>query len=111
MGVTVGADKFVHLLGEWQGFLAPALARLAGGLVSEMMLAAGVVEILVGLAVLTRWTRSGAFVMAAWLAAITANLVLAGLYDIAVRDLVLAFGALALGLLAAPGPGRAEAAS
>ena len=45
--------------------------------------------------------RIGAWVVAAWLGAITLNLLLPpGFYDIALRDVGLIFGACALGLLA-----------
>jgi hypothetical protein len=60
----------------------------------------GVVEIAAGLLVLTRWTRLGAYVVAAWLAAIAVQLVTTGsFYDLAVRDLGLAIAAFALAKL------------
>src|SRR4029077_12131911 len=42
-----------------------------------LMRAVGVIEMIVGIAILTRWTRLGAYVAAAWLVCIA--LVLAGL--------------------------------
>ena len=61
----------------------------------------GVIEIVAGLAVLTAFTRLGAYVVALWLVLIAINLVVAGYYDIAVRDLVMAVGAYTLGQVAA----------
>jgi hypothetical protein len=60
-----------------------------------------VIEIIAGLAVLTVLPRLGAYVVAAWLVLIACNVAVAGYYDIAVRDLVMALGAYTLGTLAA----------
>jgi uncharacterized membrane protein YphA (DoxX/SURF4 family) len=60
----------------------------------------GVIEIVAGLAVLfTRWTKPFAYVVAAWLACIAVNLVAGRFFDIAVRDLVMAVGAVTLARL------------
>ena len=64
----------------------------------------GIVEILAGLVVLAapRW---GGLLVAGWLAGIIINLLLVGGYgDIALRDLGLLAGALALNRLATPPP-------
>jgi hypothetical protein len=60
----------------------------------------GVIEILAGLMVLTRWTRIGAWIVTAWLVLIAVNLATMGLFDIAVRDLAMAVGASTLARLA-----------
>jgi hypothetical protein len=49
---------------------------------------------------LTRWTRLGAWIAAAWLVLVAVNLVTLGLFDIAVRDLAMAVGAYTLARLA-----------
>ena len=52
---------------------------------------------IVGLAILTFWTRVGAYVAAVWLVAIAGNLLTTGnFYDLAVRDVEIAIGAFAL---------------
>ena len=53
------------------------------------------------------------YVVAAWLVGIAANLLIAGAYDVAVRDLVMAVGAFTLGRFeeeraATAAPARAE---
>lgn len=54
----------------------------------------------VGVAILTRWTRLGAYVAMAWLAAIALNLVAMGsFFDVAARDLEMAIAAYALARL------------
>jgi hypothetical protein len=64
------------------------------------MYAVGIIEIVAGLMVLTRWTRLGAWIAAAWLVLIAVNLITMGLFDIAVRDLAMAVGAYTLARLA-----------
>jgi hypothetical protein len=55
---------------------------------------------IVGLAILTRWTLLGSYVAMAWLVAIAANLLTTGKYfDIAVRDLAMAVAAYTLAVL------------
>jgi uncharacterized protein HemX len=64
------------------------------------MAAVGVIEMAVGAAILTKWTRMGAYVACAWLLAIALNLAIGGYYDIAVRDVVIAASAFSLARLA-----------
>jgi len=63
------------------------------------MLVIGIVEMIAAVIVALR-PRFGAYVVAAWLAGIILNLLLLGAYyDVALRDLGLCLGALALGRL------------
>jgi hypothetical protein len=60
----------------------------------------GVIEIVAGIVVLSRFTRFGAYLVSAWLAAIGVNLLTTGTYlDVAVRDIVMAIGAFTLAKL------------
>ncbi len=97
--VIAGLDKFADLLTNWDAYVAPVFARMLGGNVHPFMMVVGVVEILAGLVVAVR-PRLGAYVVAAWLGAIIIDLLASGRYfDIALRDLGLCLGALALGRL------------
>jgi hypothetical protein len=97
--VIAGADKFVHLLTNWDQYLAPALAKASPLSAHATMLVVGVIEVVAGLIVALR-PRIGAYVVAAWLAGIIIDLLLLGSYfDIALRDFGLCLGALALGRL------------
>jgi len=61
------------------------------------MHAVGLVEIIAGLIVLSRWTRIGSYVVMFWLLGIAVNLVTTGMfYDLAMRDVEIAIGAFAL---------------
>jgi len=98
--LLAGIDKFTNLLTSWEAYLAPAIRQLLPVAPSTFMKAVGVVEILVGLAILTMLTRLGAYLAMAWLIAISINLILAGYLDVAVRDLTMAVGAYSLGTMA-----------
>src|SRR5689334_3548354 len=67
--VIAGADKFLHLLANWDAYLAPALAKASPLGAHGTMLAVGVVEIAAGLLVALK-PRIGAYVVAAWLVGI-----------------------------------------
>ncbi len=94
--IVAGLDKFTNLLTRWADYLSPVLPRF-GLEPSTFMHVVGVVEILAGVFVLTRFTRYAAYVVAAWLLLIALNLLTTGHYfDIAVRDVVMAVGAYVL---------------
>ncbi len=99
--VLAGLDKFLHLLTNWDQYLAPWIVNLSpiGG--HNLMLAAGAVEIVAGILVALK-PRIGAPIVGAWLCLIIVSLLSMGAYlDVALRDLGLALGAFALGRLAA----------
>jgi uncharacterized membrane protein YphA (DoxX/SURF4 family) len=98
--LLAGLDKFFNLLTDWPKYLSPMVAGLLPVSPQTFMYAVGIIEIVVGLLVLTRWTRLGAWIAAAWLVLIAVNLVTLGLFDIAVRDLAMAVGAYTLARLA-----------
>jgi len=103
LGITTflaGLDKFFNLLTNWGMYLSPMAERFLPFSANTLMHLAGVVEMLVGLAILTRFPRSGAYAAAAWLLSIAANLVTANFYDLALRDVNLAIAAFALARLA-----------
>jgi hypothetical protein len=100
--LAAGIDKFTHYLANWDQYLSPAFARL-GSMVGlsphNFMLAVGVIEIIAG-ALCAAKPRFGGYVVMAWLWGIVLNLILLhGYYDIALRDLGLSLGALALSRL------------
>jgi uncharacterized membrane protein len=111
-----GLDKFFNLLADWQGYLSPVLASLLPVSASTFMIVVGVVEMLVGIAILTRWTEGASYVAMVWLVLIAANLVATGrFFDVAVRDVEMALAAYALARLthaqaasAAAATGRSE---
>ncbi len=98
--LLAGLDKFTNVLATWSMYVSPLAERLLPVREELFLRGVGVVEALIGLAVLTRWTRLGAYVLCAWLAAIVVNLALAGsFWDLALRDAGAALAAFALGRL------------
>jgi uncharacterized membrane protein YphA (DoxX/SURF4 family) len=95
--VVAGLDKFFNLLAPWEQYLSPMAKAISPISDVSLMHAAGIVEISVGLMILTRWTRPGAYIAAAWLVLIALNLLTVGrFFDIAARDVALAVAAMAL---------------
>jgi len=98
--IVFGLDKLAGLLTDWEQYLVPWINDLVPGTAHQAMLAVGVIEVVAGLLVAVR-PDLGGYVVAAWLAGIIVNLVTQNEYwDIALRDLGLLVGALALARLA-----------
>ena len=99
--ILAGADKFFHLLCDWDKYLAPQVVSMLPFSGHTFMQIVGVIEIVAGIGVMLL-PRIFAYVVSAWLVGIILNLLIAGAYfDVALRDLGLALGALALGRLTA----------
>lgn len=107
--ILFGLDKFLHVLVDWDVYLAPELTDLLGTEAHTLMYVVGAIEIVAGLVVAVR-PRFGGYLVAAWLAGIIVNLLLmASFYDIALRDFGLLIGALSLARLAEAFPDGATA--
>jgi hypothetical protein len=97
--LVAGLDKFTHVLTNWDQYLAPLIAGLLPVSGHTFMLFVGIVEMTAAVLVAVR-PRIGAYVVAAWLLGIVVNLLLIpGYLDVALRDIGLALGALALARL------------
>jgi uncharacterized membrane protein YphA (DoxX/SURF4 family) len=95
-----GLDKFFNLLTDWERYLSPVAERLLPVSATTFMHTVGVIEMIVGLMILTRWTRIGSYVAMLWLILIAVNLISSGtFFDIAVRDLEMAVAAYTLARL------------
>jgi uncharacterized membrane protein YphA (DoxX/SURF4 family) len=98
--ILFGLDKFFNVMVDWEQYLAPWINDIIPGSASTAMHLVGVVEILAGVFVALK-PRYGAYVVAAWLGGIIANLLTySGYYDVALRDFGLMLGALTLARLA-----------
>jgi hypothetical protein len=98
--IAAGADKFTNLLTDWSHYLAPTVTDMLPFNAATFMSIVGVIEIVAGLIVLIR-PKIGAVIVGLWLIGIAINLLMAGFYDVAVRDLVMATGAFSLAKLSA----------
>jgi uncharacterized membrane protein YphA (DoxX/SURF4 family) len=98
--IIAGADKYFNKLADWGMYLSPVATRVVPVSATTFMHVVGVVEIIAGIIVLTRWTKIGSVIVGLWLLAIAANLATTGMfYDLAVRDVEIAIGAFALNRL------------
>ena len=99
--LLAGVDKFMHLLFNWDIYLAPFINNLLGGHGHQFMMVVGAIEIIaaIGVALLP---RVFAWIVTIWLWLIIINLLIyPGYFDIALRDFGLSLGALALARLSA----------
>ena len=97
--IAAGADKFMHLLTDWDKYLAPAIANLLPFQPHTFMSMVGIIEIVAGVLVLIR-PKIGSLIIGLWLIGIAINLLISGqYYDVAVRDIVMAIVAFTLNIL------------
>ncbi len=99
MATLAGLDKFFNILADWGSYLSPAAAQLMPFSTVVLMGIVGIVEIAVGISILTAMPVLGAYVASAWLLLVAMNLVIAGHLDVAVRDAVLSIAAFTLARL------------
>jgi uncharacterized membrane protein YphA (DoxX/SURF4 family) len=100
--IVAGIDKYFNILADWSMYLSPVATKVVPVSASTFMHIVGVVEVIAGVIVLSRWTRIGSYVVMAWLLAIAVNLLTTGMfYDLAVRDVEIAIGAFTLAQLTA----------
>jgi hypothetical protein len=84
-------------LSNWTAYISPLALKILPFSGQTFMHIVGVIEMIVGLEILTKWTRLGAYVASAWLVAIAINLVSMGMFfDVAVRDVEIALAAFVL---------------
>ena len=96
-----GLDKFFNILTNWEQYVSPLMTSIVPLSASALMHVAGVIEMIAGIAVLAGLGRLGGYVVSAWLLAIAVALLTTGrFFDIAVRDVMLSFGAFTLARLA-----------
>lgn len=99
--LVAGFDKFTNLLADWRMYLSPMAERLLPVSPWLFMRAVGIVEMVVGIAILLGYARWFGWVAMGWLLAIALNLLSGGHFlDVAARDVVMAVSAFALARLA-----------
>ena len=100
--IIAGVDKYFNKLTDWSMYLGPFVTKVVPVSATTFMHVVGVIEVIAGLVVLSRWTKIGSYIVMLWLLAIAVNLLTTGMfYDLAVRDVEIAVGAFALSQLTA----------
>jgi len=88
-----GLDKYFNLLANWPTYMSPLALKIMPFGAQTFMHIVGMIEMIVGLAILTKWARLGSYVASVWLLAIAINLVSTGMFfdvEIALAAFVLA---------------------
>jgi len=108
--IITGIDKYFNKLTDWGMYLSPVVTKVVPVNATTFMHAVGVIEIIAGVIVLSRWTRLGSYIVMLWLLGIAVNLLATGMfYDLAMRDVEIAIGAFALSQLTAVREAQATA--
>lgn len=98
--IITGIDKYFDKLADWGMYLSPLATKIVPVSTPTFMHAVGVVEIIAGLIVLSRWTKVGSYIVMIWLLGIVVNLLTTGMFsDLAMRDFEIAIAAFALSQL------------
>jgi len=98
--IITGIDKFFNKLTDWTMYLSPLATKTVPVSPATFMHVVGVIEIIAGIVVLSRFTKIGAYVVTAWLLGIAVNLLTTGMfYDLAMRDVEIAIAAFTLSQL------------
>ena len=100
--IIVGLDKFFNKIVDWGMYLSPMATKVVPVSTATFMHAVGVIEIVAGIVVLSRFTKLGSYVVMLWLLGISVNLLTTVMFfDLAIRDVELAVAAFALSQLSA----------
>jgi hypothetical protein len=96
--ILIGADKFTFYIVNWNIYVSPFAASYVP--MVSLVPVVGIIEIIAGLLILTKFPRFGAYLVAAWIGIVIANLfMIGGMYDIILRDIAIAFGYIMFGML------------
>lgn len=89
--ILIGADKFTFFIVNWNIYVSSYAASIIP--ITMIVPLVGIIEIIAGLLILTKYPRFGAYLVAAWIGIVIINLFLIGnLYDIILRDIAIAYG-------------------
>ncbi len=99
--IAIGLDKVFHtnIVTTWEQYVSPLALSVLPITAVTLVSVLGIAEIVVGILFFTRFARIAAGIAILTLAAIIVNLFSLGLYDIALRDALLALSAYVFILL------------
>ena len=105
--IIAGVDKYFNKLTDWGMYLSPLATKVVPVSTTTFMHGVGIIEVIAGLIVLSKWTKIGSYIVMLWLLGIAVNLLTTGMfYDLALRDVEIAVGAFALSQLTAVREGQ-----
>lgn len=101
--IVLGVDKFFNFIVDWQVYLWQEIPQTFGVDPTLIVYAAGVIEIVAGLAILSRYARAGGYILGTWLLLVVVNLALrGGFWEVAISQLMLAISTYSFAQLTAP---------
>ena len=99
--IAIGLDKFFFYIVDWNIYVSPLIVSyLPPVIAARIVPIVGIIEIVAGVIILTKYTKFGAYLVAAWLGVIIINLfTIGGMYDIILRDIAILVGYATFGFL------------
>ncbi len=95
--IGAGLDKFFNILAVWAQYVERRLPSVFMTDVQTFLYAVGIIEIIIGVLILTKWTKLGAYLGSIWFFLVVGNLLMLGMFhDVAIRDTAMAFSLIAL---------------
>jgi hypothetical protein len=93
----VGVDKFFGFLTDWTQYVSPLITDTIGMDAGAFLGLVGVIEVALGILLMTKWERSAAYGVAGFGLLSALNLISTGqFYDIALRYLLMIVGVVVL---------------
>ena len=101
VAIIIGTDKFFFYIVDWNIYVSPLVPLyLPLTIALNIVPIVGIVEIIAGAIILSKYTRFGAFLVATWIGVVILNLLtIGGIYDIILRDVAILVGYVTLGIL------------
>ncbi|HLC06549.1 MAG TPA: hypothetical protein VJJ26_00030 [Candidatus Babeliales bacterium] len=99
--IAIGLDKFFFYIVNWNIYVSPTVILYLPSIITPKIVPiVGIIEIIAGIIILSKYTRFGAYLVAAWLGVVILNLLtIGGMYDIILRDIAILVGYVAFGVL------------
>lgn len=96
--LLIGVDKILHInmIADWEQFIGPTLHTLLPLPTVTIVSIEGIIEIALGILLLTTWIRFGAVVLLLTTALMCADLFMLHFYDLAIRDVLFCSGVIVL---------------
>ncbi len=95
--IVVGTDKFFDIIVHWAQYVHPSVLPFMS--MATVLLSVAILEIILGLLILSPWIKVGCYATIVWMAVIIIDLLALGLIDIAARDVLITIGILVLAWL------------
>lgn len=95
--IVLGVDKFLNIITNWSIYINHSILNVLPLTIDQFIMGLAIIEIIIGLMIITAFTRMGSALAVLWFLIIAIDLISLGrFYDIATRDIMLAIGAIAL---------------